>query len=90
MAVETPIPQTLQPRRPFPARLGPKGNLLYKMITTTDHKLIGIMYCVVCFVFFFIGGLMALFMRTELAMPDRKSTRLNSSHSGESRMPSSA
>ena len=27
---------------------------------------------------------------TNLAMPDRKSTRLNSSHSGESRMPSSA
>ncbi|MGD1502495.1 cbb3-type cytochrome c oxidase subunit I, partial [Mycolicibacterium septicum] len=54
---------------PFPERMGPKGNLIYKLITTTDHKLIGIMYCVVCFAFFFIGGLMALFMRTELAMP---------------------
>ena len=57
----------LEARRPFPARLGPKGNLVYKLVTTTDHKLIGIMYCVACFVFFFIGGLMALFMRTELA-----------------------
>ena len=36
-------------------------------MTTTDHKLIGIMYCVACFMFFFIGGLMALLMRTELA-----------------------
>jgi hypothetical protein len=25
--------------RPFAARQGPKGNLIYKMITTTDHKL---------------------------------------------------
>nr|WP_156660536.1 hypothetical protein [Mycobacterium sp. 852002-10029_SCH5224772] len=47
--------------------MGPKGNLVYKLITTTDHKLIGVMYTVTCFVFFFIGGLMALLMRTELA-----------------------
>ena len=59
----------LEARRPFPARMGPKGNLIYKLITTTDHKLIGIMYCVACFIFFFIGGLMALLMRTELALP---------------------
>jgi cytochrome c oxidase subunit 1 len=39
------------------------------MVTTTDHKLIGIMYCVACFVFFFAGGLMALFIRAELAVP---------------------
>ena len=49
--------------------MGPKGSLIYKMITTTDHKLIGIMYCVACMVFFFIGGLLALLMRTELAAP---------------------
>ena len=49
--------------------MGPKGNLIYKLVTTTDHKLIGIMYCVVCFAFFLVGGLLALLMRTELAMP---------------------
>src|SRR5689334_8217768 len=49
--------------------MGPKGNLVYKLITTTDHKMIGIMYTVTCFAFFFIGGLMALLMRTELAAP---------------------
>ena len=39
------------PRLPFcrqngrpPDGIGPKGNLIYKLITTTDHKLIGIMY----------------------------------------------
>ncbi len=57
----------LKASRPFPARTGPKGNLIYKLVTTTDHKLIGIMYCVACFIFFFMGGLMALFIRAELA-----------------------
>src|SRR3954462_5603687 len=61
--------EDLEARRTFPARLGPKGNLIYKLVTTTDHKLIGIMYCVACFIFFFIGGFMALLMRTELALP---------------------
>ena len=56
-------------RRPIPAVTGPRGNLFYRMITTTDHKLIGIMYCVACFVFFFIAGLMALLIRGELAAP---------------------
>ncbi|MCW2688402.1 MAG: cytochrome c oxidase, subunit, partial [Mycobacterium sp.] len=69
MVAEAPPVGELEARRPFPARLGPKGNLVYNLVTTTDHKVIGIMYCVACFVFFFIGGLMALFMRTELAVP---------------------
>src|SRR5580693_5627814 len=59
----------LQPRRPFPARVGAKGTLLYRLVTTTDHKLIGIMYVVTCYALFFLGGLMALLMRTELAAP---------------------
>src|SRR5689334_13807656 len=71
LAKETPSSPTasLLAQRPFPARMGPKGNLVYKLITTTDHKLIGIMYMVACFSFFFTGGLMALLMRTELAQP---------------------
>ena len=56
-------------RRPFPARLGAKGTLVYKLVTTTDHKVIGMMYVVACLVFFLVGGLMALLMRTELALP---------------------
>jgi cytochrome c oxidase subunit 1 len=59
--------QVIEVRRPFPARLGPKGTLLYKLVTTTDHKMIGIMYVVTCHALFFIGGLLALLMRAELA-----------------------
>ena len=69
MALDVSAIGELEARRPFPARIGPKGNLIYKLITTTDHKLIGMMYVVTCFVFFFAGGLMALFIRTELAIP---------------------
>ncbi len=36
----------------------------------TDHKVIGIQYLVTAFFFYFIGGLMAEVMRTELATPD--------------------
>lgn len=53
MPVEA-APRELLARRPFPAGLGPTGSLLYKLITTTDHKLIGIMYMVVCFTFFYV------------------------------------
>src|SRR6476469_3465406 len=42
---------------------------LYDWITTTDHKKIGIMYVINSFVFFFIGGVLALGVRSELAFP---------------------
>ena len=42
---------------------------LYEWVTTTDHKKIGIMYLINSFIFFFIGGLLALGVRTELAQP---------------------
>ncbi|HEX3427830.1 MAG TPA: cytochrome c oxidase subunit I [Candidatus Limnocylindrales bacterium] len=42
---------------------------LYEWLTTTDHKKIGILYLVNSFVFFFIGGLFALLVRSELAQP---------------------
>ena len=35
----------------------------------TDHKVIGIQYLVTTFIFFTIGGLMAMFFRAELAQP---------------------
>ena len=69
MTAEAPPLGELEASRPYPPRTGPKGNLIYRLITTTDHKLIGIMYVVACFIFFFIGGLLALLMRTELAAP---------------------
>ncbi|GAB18919.1 cytochrome c oxidase subunit I [Gordonia effusa NBRC 100432] len=63
-AIERPVAS-----RPYPARAGLRGSLLYRLITTTDHKLIGVMYIVSAFVFFVIGGLLALLMRAELAHP---------------------
>jgi cytochrome c oxidase subunit 1 len=42
---------------------------LYDWVTTTDHKKIGIMYVVNSFIFFFLGGILALGVRTELAAP---------------------
>ena len=40
-----------------------------QLLRTTDHKLIGRMYLVTSFVFFMLGGVMALLMRAELARP---------------------
>jgi cytochrome c oxidase subunit I len=42
---------------------------LYDWITTVDHKKIGIMYVISSFMFFLVGGLLALVIRTELASP---------------------
>ena len=41
-------------------------------LTTTDHKRIGIAYCVTAFAFFLIGGTLAGLMRAELAEPGRQ------------------
>ncbi len=38
-------------------------------LTTTDHKRIGLSYMVTSFVFFLFGGVLAMFMRAELAQP---------------------
>ena len=42
---------------------------VYEWITTTDHKKIGVLYIVTAFGFFMLGGIMALLIRTELAVP---------------------
>src|SRR3954469_22691464 len=42
---------------------------LYEWVTTTDHKKIGILYIVNSFIFFFLAGLLALGVRSELAVP---------------------
>src|SRR5690606_9111219 len=45
------------------------GSVVVKWLTTTDHKTIGTMYLTTSFIFFVIGGIMALVMRAELARP---------------------
>src|SRR5680860_860374 len=46
-----------------------KGNVLVRWITSTDHKVIGYMYLITSFVYFCIGGVMALVMRAQLFAP---------------------
>ena len=43
---------------------------MVRVITTTDHKVIGKLYLVTSFAFFLVGGLMAMVIRAELAEPD--------------------
>ncbi|MBA2677744.1 MAG: cbb3-type cytochrome c oxidase subunit I, partial [Ktedonobacteraceae bacterium] len=41
-------------------------------LTTTDHKKIGLMYIIVAFFFFLVGGMEAMLIRTQLSVPDGK------------------
>jgi cytochrome c oxidase subunit I len=44
----------LRASRPFPERTGPTGSLIYRLISTTYHEVIGIMSVLACFTFFFV------------------------------------
>ncbi|MFF0576196.1 aa3-type cytochrome oxidase subunit I [Streptosporangium saharense] len=45
------------------------GKVIVSWLTSTDHKIIGDLYIITSFVFFLIGGVMALVIRAELAHP---------------------
>ena len=62
----------VSPARPAPFGEAPRGSLAWKMLTTTDHKLLGIMYLIMSFTFFMVGGLMALLIRIELFSPGQQ------------------
>jgi cytochrome c oxidase subunit I len=72
-AAEAPEPTTLLPQpivsQPWPEHEVAKGSMFLNVLRTTDHKLIGRLYLVTSFLFFFLGGAMALLMRAELARP---------------------
>jgi cytochrome c oxidase subunit 1 len=61
--------------KPDPAQKGLKKEKGYysrglvDWLTTVDHKKIGIMYFLFSFTFFLVGGILALLIRAELAMP---------------------
>ncbi|QUL80506.1 cytochrome c oxidase subunit I [Brevibacterium sp. SMBL_HHYL_HB1] len=46
-----------------------KGKIIVDWITSTDHKTIGYMYLIGSFIFFCVGGVMALIIRLELFDP---------------------
>jgi len=45
------------------------GQIAWKWMVTTDHKVIGNLYFVTSMIFFLFGGVLALAMRAELAFP---------------------
>ena len=45
------------------------GQQVVRVLTTTDHKLIGKLYLATSFIWFLIGGVMALVIRAELTFP---------------------
>jgi cytochrome c oxidase subunit 1 len=61
-------PTSTQITRPQRVNVVP-GARIIRWITSTDHKVIGLMYLITSFVFFIIAGIMAELMRTELARP---------------------
>ena len=46
-----------------------KGKLAVKILTSTDHKVIGYLYLATSFAWFLIGGILALLLRAELTRP---------------------
>lgn len=60
---------TTQTRTVAPAKTTRKGDTIVKWITTTDHKTIGYLYLITSFIFFCIGGVLALVIRVELFTP---------------------
>jgi cytochrome c oxidase subunit 1 len=46
-----------------------KGKNFVKWMTSTDHKTIGYLYLISTFIWFLVGGLLALFLRAELSRP---------------------
>ena len=66
MTITSERPSTAAPPPP------PHATGLLRWITTTDHKVIGLSYIVTSLIFFAIGGVLALAIRTELASPGKE------------------
>jgi cytochrome c oxidase subunit I len=50
----------------------PRHNVgILRWVTSTDHKVIGLSYITTSILFFLVGGVLALVMRTQLARPDQ-------------------
>jgi cytochrome c oxidase subunit I len=64
-----PVVTEPHPRESSPPRRRRPGAVMVTWLSTTDHKKIGSLYMASGFVFFLIGGVLALVMRAELARP---------------------
>jgi cytochrome c oxidase subunit 1 len=79
--IERPAPALAAPRGASVVTPSAAMGVLRRPVSTTgwrswlftvDHKKLGIMYMVAAFVFFLVGGIEALLIRTQLAQPDGK------------------
>ena len=60
--------QRREPSQPY--RADWRRGRLTSWLTTVDHKRIGILYIWTALVFFAVGGILALLIRTQLATPN--------------------
>jgi cytochrome c oxidase subunit 1 len=87
VAVATPPAVTTPEVRPVPQLIAHQVSVPRRTrrwidwVLTTDHKRIGIMYLVLTFVFFILGGVEALLMRVQLGVPSN--TLLSGEHYNE-------
>lgn len=58
-------PETMERLSTFEAKAG-----LLSWVASVDHKQIGIMYMITSLIFFLIGGIEAMLMRVQLAVPN--------------------
>ena len=65
MTAVSDAPRTVAPSRTL-------GQQVVRVLTTTDHKLIGKLYLGTSFGWFILGGIMALLIRSELAFPGQQ------------------
>src|SRR3954451_13773227 len=75
MTTTAPAPGATTAPRPTPPFLtangvARKGNILVNYITSTDHKTIGYLYLITSFIYFLVGGVMALVIRAQLCEPN--------------------
>ncbi|MCZ9310209.1 aa3-type cytochrome oxidase subunit I [Corynebacterium uberis] len=68
-AVTPRLDNYVEPVRPAPTAPSRKGSRLWTLLTTTDHKELGVAYITMSMIWFFVGGLMALLLRAELTTP---------------------
>jgi len=54
-----------------PAAPATRSDGLWSWISTVDHKRIGIMYLILTFFFFLVGGVFALVLRLQLSGPSK-------------------
>ena len=68
MATQTPVLEAID--QTLEAKRRPPFDVVYEWMTTVDHKRIGLMYIAYALIFLLIGGLEAVLMRIQLAVPN--------------------